>query len=817
MLISGEPGIGKSRLVRAFQDRLADYAVLSFYCSPSYQDSAFYPVIAQLERAAGFERDDTPEERLAKFEALVHPSIGNEAVALLATLLSVPTDELYPIPNLSPQRRKQRTLEALITQLAGLASERPVLAVFEDVHWMDPTSREPLDLTVEQVGRLPVLLIVTFRPESNLPWTGQAHVTTLSLRRLGRDESSELVRGLIGDPAPLASKVVDDIVERSDGVPLFLEELTKAVLESSHVDAARATSPAVPATLHASLLARLDRLGPTGKEVAQVGAAIGRRFSYEMLAAAAQLSQPELQQALGRIIDAGLLFQRGPLPQATFLFKHALVQDTAYSALARGPRRALHARIACALEQKLPSVVQAQPEFVAHHFTEAGMLEQAVAYWCRAGQLSVAKSAFVEAIEQLRRGLVLVADLPDIRGRKQKEIDLQVTLAAALRFPKGYVHSEVSEALGRARSLILETEGAGRIAYFAMLFGLVGVNYIGGKPKVAHEQAKEFLSLAQSQAQPQLLLMGHQLVGMTLIVIGDYRKALTHLECAVGLYKPEEYQELAYRFGGDPGIRALSIRAWALWHGGRFDEADKAGQEALLQARQSVHLETLAYGLCYNCLIAVSARRAIEAEPLANELTSFAREHRFALLHGYGLILQGWVMARRRPGRAAVEQIHNGLAATRAAGSRFQEPIVFGLLAEALGLAGEIEKGLEVIAEGLTSAKDSGARGNDAELHRLRGNLLGRLPSPDRTEMEAAYRLALAVARRQGTRGFELRAAVSLARLLGAQGRRNEARDLLAPVCGCFTEGLDTPDLKDAKTLLAGLGDPALVANSAVL
>ena len=349
--------------------------------------------------------------------------------------------------------------------------------------------------------------------------------------------------------------------------------------------------------------------------MAQVGAAIGRRFSYEMLAAAAQLSQPELQLALGRIIDAGLLFQRGPLPQATFLFKHALVQDTAYSALARGPRRALHARIACALEQKLPSVVQAQPEFVAHHFTEAGMLEQAVAYWC-AGQLSVAKSAFVEAIEQLRRGLVLVADLPDIRGRKQKEIDLQVTLAAALRFPKGYVHSEVSEALGRARSLILETEGAGRIAYFAMLFGLVGVNYIGGKPKVAHEHAKEFLSLAQSQAQPQLLLMGHQLVGMTLIVIGDYRKALTHLECAVGLYKPEEYQELAYRFGGDPGIRALSIRAWALWHGGRFDEADKAGQEALLQARQSVHLETLAYGLCYNCLIAVSARRAIEASRL---------------------------------------------------------------------------------------------------------------------------------------------------------------------------------------------------------
>lgn len=793
-------------MVRAFQDRLANHAAVSFYCSPSYQDSPLYPVIAQLERAAGFKRDDTPGERFAKFEALLHPSIGNEAIALIAALLSVPGGERYPLPNLSPQRRKGRTLEALIAQLAALASQRPVLAVFEDVHWMDPTSRELLDLTLDQIERLPVLLIVTFRPESNLPWTDQSHVTTLSLRRLGRDESGELVRGLIGDSAPLASKVLDDIVERSDGVPLFLEELTKAVLETSQVDAVPTVPPAVPATLHASLMARLDRLGPAGKEMAQVGAAIGRHFSYELLAEAAQLSEPELQRALSRIVDAGLVFQRGLLPQATFLFKHTLVQDTAYSTLARGPRQALHARIARALEQKFPSVVQAQPEFVAHHFTEAGMPEQAVAYWCRAGQLSVAKSAFAEAIGQLRRGLLLVAGLPDTRANKQQEIDLQVTLAAALRFPKGYAHSEVSEALGRARSLILETEGAGTITYFAMLFGLVGVNYIGGKPKVAHEYAKEFLSLAQSLAHPQLLLMGHQLVGMTLIVIGDYRTALAHLECAVGLYKPEEYQELAYRFGGDPGVRALSICAWALWHGGRFDDAEKAGQEALQQARKSVDLETLAYGLCYNCLTAVSARRAVEAGLLANELTSFAQDHRFALLHGYGLVLQGWVMSQGRPGRAAVEQIRDGLAAARAAGSRFHEPIVFGLLAEALGLAGEVEKGLEVIAEALSAAKNSGARGNDAELHRLRANLLGRLPSPDRTEMEASCRLALAVAREQGTRGFELRAAVSLARLLVAQERRDEAHDILAPVYGWFTQGFDTPDLKDAKTLLAGLG-----------
>jgi DNA-binding response OmpR family regulator/class 3 adenylate cyclase/predicted ATPase len=805
VLISGEPGIGKSRLVRALQDRLANYSALSFYCSPSYQHSPLYPVIAELERAAGFKLDDTPEEKLAKFEALVRPSIGEDAIALIAALLSVRSGERYPLPNLSPQRRKERTLEALLARLAAVAGERFVLAVFEDVHWMDPTSRDLLDLIVEQIERLPVLLIVTFRPEANLPWTGQPRVTTLSLRRLGRDESGELVRGLIGDPAALAGKVVDDIVKRSDGVPLFLEELTKAVLETSNVGVAPATSPAVPATLHASLMARLDRLGPTAKEIAQVGAAIGRHFSYELLATAAQLGEPELQRALRRIVDAGLVFQRGVLPQATFLFKHSLVQDTAYSTLARAPRQALHSRIAHALEQKFPSVVQAQPEFVAHHLTEARMSERAVTYWCRAGQLSVARSAFIEAIGQLRRGLLLIADLPDTPARKQQEIDLQVTLAAALRFPKGYAHPEVSEALGRARSLMLETEGAGTIAYFAMLFGLVGVNYIGGEHKVAHEHAREFLSLAQSLARPQLLLMGHQLAGMTLIVIGDYRTALTHLENAVGLYKPEEYQELAYRFGWDPGVRALSIRAWALWHRGHFDEANKAGHEVLRQARQSVHLETLAYGLSYNCLTAVSARRVLEAEQLANELTAFAREHGFALLHGYGLTLQGWVMAQRQPSKAAVEQIRAGLAAARAAGSRFHEPIVLGLLAEALGLVGEIEKGLAVIAEALALARASGASGNDAELHRLRGNFLGRLPCPDQAEMEASYLLALGVAREQGTRGFELRAAVSLARLLGAQGRRDEARDLLLQVCGCFTESFDTPDLKDAKTLLASL------------
>jgi predicted ATPase len=363
---------------------------------------------------------------------------------LLADLLSVPFDSRYPALDTAPQRKKERTFEALSRQLAGLAKREPVLMIFEDLHWADPSSRELLDLTVEEVERLPVLLIATFRPDFQPPWTGQPHVTSLSLRRLGRHESDELVRGIIGNAA-LPSEIMAVIVERTDGVPLFLEELTKAVVENAVIGSIPAASLAVPATLHASLMARLDRLGSAAKEVAQIGACIGREFSYELLAAVAQRNETELGGALSRLLDAGLVFQRGIPPQTTLLFKHALVQDTAYSTLLRGPRQALHASIARILEEQFPSLAEAQPQILAHHLSEARLLEQAVAYWCRAGRLSTAKSAHVEARAQLDRGLRLVADLPNTPDRKQQELELQVTLADSLGASKGRAHPDVAE------------------------------------------------------------------------------------------------------------------------------------------------------------------------------------------------------------------------------------------------------------------------------------------------------------------------------------------------------------------------------------
>jgi class 3 adenylate cyclase/predicted ATPase len=814
VVISAEAGIGKSRLVEAFRDNVEGerYTRLRYFCSPHHQDSALYPFIGQLERAAGFVRDDTHSVKLDKLEALLASKAPLEGdISLLAELLSLPLDNRYPPLDFTPQGRKEKTFEALLRQFAGLARRQPVLMIFEDLHWADPTSRELLDLTVEYVARMPVLLVTTSRPEFEPPWTGQPHVARLSLRRLGREESGELVCGIIGTSAALSSEMVEEIVNRTDGVPLFLEELTKAVLETANSgnDASKGvvsfvptTSSAVPATLQASLMARLDRLGSTAKEVLQFGAVIGRDFSYELLAAVGQWTEWELRSALGRLVAAGLVFQRGMSPRVSFLFKHALVQDVAYSMLLFSLRRSLHGQIARTIEEQFPDAMQGRLETLAHHFTEAGLIEKAVGYWCRAGRQSVAKSGFVEAITQLRTGLRLIAHLPDTRERKQLELELQVTLTGALTVVKGYAHPDVAASSSHARSLISETGGTSTITHFSVLRGLWAADFVGGRPKAALNHANEFLSLAQSQTDSRMSAMGHWLVGRVLIAIGDFRAATSHLERAVASYRAGKDWTFDPRLGADIGVTSVATWGLALWHQGYPDKAGRAANEALGRARQLSHIHTLVYALLILSLAMISARRTVEAEELANELVAHSDEHRFALFSGFGQIFQGWALAQRGHGRAAVQRIREGLAAAEATGWRNHEPGFLGLLAEALTLTGAIDDGLTVLAEALATAEESGARGADAELHRLRGELLRRLPSPNSTEVEGCFRAALLVARQQGTLGNELRAAVSLARLLSEHGRLGKARDVLAPVYNRFTEGFDTPDLQEAKTLL---------------
>jgi predicted ATPase len=569
------------------------------------------------------------------------------------------------------------------------------------------------------------------------------------------------------------------------------------------------SSLAVPATLHASLLGRLDRLGPAAKTVAQVGAAIGRDFSHELLSAAAPLAELELQEALRRLVEAGLVFQRGMPPAAEYLFKHALVQDTAYSTLLRGPRQALHRRIAEALERRFPDLVETRPEIVAYHYGEAAIPDKAIGYWHRAGKLSVAKSAVREAVTQLRRGLSLLDGLAETLERKQLELDIHVTLTAALMAGKGYADPEVAATLERANRLVAETASVGTPLHFSVLYGLWVSNQNAGAIAAGLEHAASFLSSAQSQPSSGLLLVGHRTIAQSLMCSGDHRAALEHAETAASLYRPDEHRDDAFRYGQDVGVSAFAGLSWGLWHRGYPDRSARAADRALAYSRELGHALTLAHALYYAGAAAVFARDVATACACINDCVALASEHGFALWAARGLILQGWADAQRGDATTGIARIRDGMAAVEATGARAFTPLHLTLLAGALALARKIEEGIAAVDDALAKAAVSGERGWNAEIHRLRGELTGRLPYPDPAKAEDSFRIALTIAREQGTRGYELRAATSLARLWREQGRRGEARELLAPVYGWFTEGFDTADLKEAKALLDELASIA--------
>ncbi len=520
-----------------------------------------------------------------------------------------PNDGRYPALELAPEQRRQRTLEALTSQLAGLARQQPVLMIFEDAHWVDPTSLEVLGRTVDRIKTLPVLLIVTFRPEFNAPWVGQSHVTSLTLNRLGEREAAAIIARLAGNKA-LPADVLAEIVERTDGIPLFVEEMTKAVLEAESEGAARRTvaavpSPAlaVPASLHASLMARLDRLGPA-KEVAQIGSAIGREFSHALLASVARKSEAELGSALDRLIQAGLLFRQGVPPQASYLFKHALVQDAAYGTLLREPRRALHARIAEAIESQFAEIAESQPEMLARHCTEAGLIEKAAGLWGKAGQRSLARSALVEAAAQLTRALEQIATLPGTPALRREQIKLQVALITPLIHVKGYAAAETKAAAEQARLLIEQAEALGEppedpLLLFSVLYGFWVANFVAFNGDVMRDLAAQFLALAEKQRATVPLMIGHRLMGTSLLFTGDIAAGRGHLDQAIALYDPAEHRPLATRFGQDVGVAILSFRSWALWLLGYPEAALRDADDALKDAREIGQAATLMYALSH--------------------------------------------------------------------------------------------------------------------------------------------------------------------------------------------------------------------------
>jgi class 3 adenylate cyclase/predicted ATPase len=818
VLLSGEPGIGKSRLTGALLERLAPepHTRLRYFCSPQRTDSALFPVISQMERAARFTHDDTTKTKLDKLDAvLALASTSKQDAALLAEMLSLPNDGRHPALDLTPQQRRQKTLEALHAQVELFARKGPVLMIFEDAHWADPTSLEAFGRAVDRIATRRVLLLVTYRPEFEPPWIGQPHVTALTINRLTRHEVDAMIDRVAGNKL-LPARIRQDIIERTDGIPLFVEEMTKAVLESESQSAAErtvATIPssavAVPATLQASLMARLDRLG-RAKEFAQVGAALGREFSHALLAAVMRKPEVELKSALDRIVATGLLSRQGVPPHATYLFKHALVQDAAYGTLLREPRRALHARIVETLESDFADVAENQPEILARHCTEAGLIEKAAGLWGKAGQRSLTRSALVEAVEQYRRGLAQIVTLPATPTLRREEIGLQVALISPLIHVKGYAAPETKAAVERARLLIEQAEALGEppedpLLLYAVLYGTYVTNLMAFNGDACRDVAAQSLALAESQGTTVPLLMGHRIMGTALVHMGDFAEGRAHLDRAFALYAPIEHRELATRFGQDPGVTNLVFRSWAVWFLGYPEAALADADRALQNAREMGQAATLMVALTCAAWTHRLCRRYAATSSLLDELVALAEQKDAAFFRATGKTLQGDIFAVMGEASAAVQALSAGLTSLRSTGATVYAPAYLSSLARAHADLGRFDDAWRSIDAAITAVATTKERQFEAEINRVAGEIALKTPDPDAAKAEVYFERALAVARQQQAKSWELRASMSLARLRRDQGKPQQARELLAPVYGWFTEGFDTLDLKEAKALLEEL------------
>jgi class 3 adenylate cyclase/tetratricopeptide (TPR) repeat protein len=809
-LIGGEPGIGKSRLARVLQERIEDepHTTLHYQCSPYHLNSPLYPILEQLEFAAGFVREDAPEQKLEKMEAMLvgSPEERAEAAPLIAGLLSLPVERYAPLA-LSPQKRKEKTLEALAGQLETLSRQRPVLIVFEDVHWIDPTSQEALDALVPRLQERAIMLVVTYRPEYMPHWADQPHVSVLGLARLARRQGAELATQ-VARGRPLPAAVLAQIVVQTDGVPLFVEELTKSVLESGLLpeagDKARLQSPAlaatIPTSLRDSLLARLDRFAPI-KYILQIGACIGREFSYELLARVSALSGEQLEDALRKLTATGLVYRRGIPPSATYTFKHALVQDAAYDSLLKSKRQQLHARIAQVLEEHFADRVAVAPELLAHHYTQAGNPAMAIPRWREAGDLSARRVAFREAISHLDQGIQLIGSLPPSPERDDKELELRTLLGTAWVALGGFAASEAWSSFHRALELAktLNRHDALLPVYFGLCSNLV----LRGRLAEGLDWVNEMLASAEATGDGDLLIIGHRSACTTYFWLGDFNRSRGHGNRVLELYDEDRHRRLADLTNVDPRTVVeiyLSIGTWILGYPDRALQLRKAMDA---HARRRQHPFDMGYALTFGSQVWDFCGEPEALLESVEESDRLGRAHSLPFISEVlAQILRG--IAYLRAGRVgeSIPQLRGALDKWTAGGGLLWVPYLRAVLAEGLALSGDLEGGLSLVEESLVQIFRPGweERSHLAEVLRLKGWML-----QERGECAVAqesYLASLEVAREQQAKSWELRTATSLARLWRSQGKRQEARELLASVHGWFTEGFATRDLVGAKALL---------------
>jgi len=810
VLISAEPGIGKSRLTEAVEECIAPqpHRRLRYFCSPHHQDSAFYPIIGHLERAAGFARGDDASTRLRKLSDMAAKTgMPDDGVTLLADLLSLPGADTKSMAELTPQRKKEKTFDLLTRALEAAARQQPLLMVFEDIHWIDPTSRELLDRTLARVENLPVLLMATFRPEFQPPWIGQPHVTMMTLPRLGRRHGEALVRQLTGNAAELPADLLEEIVARTDGVPLFLEEVTKAILESASADGpggarnALSSIPghraAVPATLQASLMARLDRLGPEAREIAQTGAAIGREFSYDIVTAAASRPEADTRAALERLVASGLVFQRGNPPTADYQFKHALVQDTAYGTLLRGPRQALHERIAAAIETRTPDRAEREPEILAYHLAEAGQFQRAATFMLEAGRRAAARSANIEAAAQLRRGVEILTAQPNSDERMRLELALQLALGPAVMATRGFGAPEAQAAYRRAQELSEALHDSRSL--FAALWGMWLA--LGQTDEHGHRRhlVDELFRVAEPLSDPGLVLQAHHAAWATLVFDGDLAGSQEHVRQGLKLYDREKHGRHALLYGGhDPAVCGTGQDGIAYWALGFPDQAAQSARQSIAFANALEHPPSLGHGLWFSGVVHLLRREPAVVLDVAERLIALSRDRGLAQYLAVGAVLRGWALAQSG-------QRETGLAELRAAIDSYRKtaavlmPLFTVALIDAELLGGHIEAASAAMERTIGQKREPIWT---SEILRARGDLRLAQNPDDLSGAEQLYNDALSVARGRDAKSLELRAALSLARLYGRQRRPQDVLRLLQPLYSWFTEGFETADLNDAKALL---------------
>ncbi|HYZ42642.1 MAG TPA: AAA family ATPase, partial [Stellaceae bacterium] len=812
VLLVGEAGIGKSRLTRALLEGLAGepHLRLRYFCSPHHRNSALFPVISQIEHVADLLRDDTAEQKLAKLDAVLGRTAAEpEAVDLIADLLSLPAR--YPAPELSPQQRKDKTLTALLAQIERLAREQPVLMLFEDLHWIDPTSLELLTAIVDRVQRLPVLLLATARPEFGPPWPSHAHVTALSLTRLSRRECVALVERITaGKPLPAA--VLEQILARADGVALFIEELTKTVIESGvlidrgdrYTMAGPLPSMAIPTTLHDSLTARLDRLAPV-KEVAQIAACIGRDFDYDLLAAASGMPEDGLRSALEALRHAELIIARG-LSAERYSFKHALVRDAAYAGLLKSRRVQLHAAIARAIEQSFTHVAEAEPETLAYHLTEAGLPDKAASYWLRAGKIARARFANLEAIAHLRRGIEAVSGFPDGASKDRLELDLQLALGPCLITIEGFLSNAFAGTFTRARELCERLSDAPEYPHIMYWLALVH-GYRGEMPQ-ALDACSTALGLAESAGNRPAALNAMCGIGSVLMAMGRLVEARRMIERGLAEFDMcSEAESLATRAAGrDVGVAEMAVLGWILWALGYPDMARARVGAALQRAEAIRDPHSQAYAAYFASVLHAVCQEPAVAHMLAARCLALSEEHGFGHWRNLSRTVRGICANQLDPSSDSLATVGSELAEVVGSVHQFAITALYALLSQAFLAQHQLIPAREIISKGLASAEQNSERMFEAEFLRQKARALVMEGGPCvSTDAQKLLEESLAVAQSQKARSLELRAAADLARLHRDYGRHAEARDLLAPLYGWFTEGFDTQDLKEAKALLNAL------------